>query len=99
MFEHVLRVDDFYDGIREGIALFRGVPHHFRTVGLGPGGCDPDEDRFELRPVGDDDVDAIVVRAQFRRSATAPDPQCPPIVPQEVQWMPIDTSHLPANER
>ena len=35
MFEHVLRGDDYYDGIRAGIALFRGVPYSFRDLGCG----------------------------------------------------------------
>ena len=98
MFEHVLQVDDYYDGIRTGVALYRGLPHSFRTVGWVMGEGDPNEDRFELRPMGRDAADPILARAEFRRSFTAPDPRCPPIVPHEVQWTPIETSSLPANE-
>ncbi len=87
MFEHVLRVDDYYDGIREGIALFRGTPHYFRTLAAQG---DPDEDRFELRPVDEDTHRPILARAEFRRSASAPDPQCPPMVPQEVRWILVE---------
>src|SRR4051794_31892748 len=37
-FEHVLRVDDWHDGVRKGIALFRGAPHAFRSLAFEPGG-------------------------------------------------------------
>jgi hypothetical protein len=83
MFEHVLEVTDYYEEIREGIALFRGTPHHFRSTGWLLG--DPDEGQYELRPVGREDAPPIIARADFRRSASAPDP-CPPPVPLEVQW-------------
>jgi hypothetical protein len=92
-----LRVDDYYGGIRSGIALFRGIPHAFRDLGWLGG--DPDEDHYELRPVGEDAAPPIIARAEFRRSSTAPDPQCPPMVPQEVEWTPVDSSLMPANER
>jgi hypothetical protein len=88
MFEHVLRVTDYYDGIREGVALFRGAPYHFRSTGWLAG--DPDEGEFELRPVDRDGDTPILARGDFRRSATAPDPQFPPLVPQEVQWTLIE---------
>lgn len=84
MFEHVLRVDDYYDGIREGVALFRGTPYHFRATGWLAG--DPDEDLFELRPVDREGEPPILARGDFRRSASAPDPQCPPLVPHDGQW-------------
>lgn len=84
MFEHVLRVIDYYDGIREGVALFRGTPYHFRATGWLAG--DPDEDQFELRPLNQESETPILARGEFRRSASAPDPECPPMVPQEVQW-------------
>jgi hypothetical protein len=85
-FEHVLRVDNYYDGLREGVALFHGEPHHFRTVGWEDGEGDPREERFELvalhgkRP-------PIIARAVFRVSSSAPDPGCPPLRPQEVLWI------------
>jgi hypothetical protein len=88
MFEHVLQVTDYYDGIREGIALFRGTPHHFRSTGWLAG--DPDEGHFELRPLEQPAASLILARGEFRRSSSAPDPQCPPIVPQEVQWTPVE---------
>ena len=91
MFEHVLRVDDYYDGIREGIALFRGVPHHFRTLNWSEGEGDPQEERFELRPADVRQGSIVVARAEFRRSETAPDPQFPPMIPQEVQWTPVES--------
>ena len=97
MFEHVLRVHDYYDGIRAGIALFRGIPHSFRDLGWLSG--DPDEDRFELRPVGQDEAPPMIVHAKFRRSSTAPDPECPPMGPMDVEWTPVDSSSLPANVR
>jgi hypothetical protein len=96
-FEHVLRVDHYYDGLREGIALFGGQPHHFRAVDWVDGEGDPGEDRFELRPIGDATAEVIVARAEFRNSSTAPDPQCPPLTPQEVRWSPVARSHQPAS--
>ena len=90
-FEHVLRVTEYYDGLREGEALFNGRPHHFRNLGWLDGEGDPSEERFELRPVNQPNASAILVRAEFRNSATAPDPCCPPLVPQEVRWSPLHT--------
>ena len=84
MFEHVLRVTDYYDGIREGVALFHGAPHHFRSTGWLAG--DPDEGHFELRPLGRETDNPILAHGEFRRSESAPDPQCPPLLPAEVQW-------------
>lgn len=40
-FEHVLRVDDWHDGVRGGVALCQGVPHHFRWLGWESASWDP----------------------------------------------------------
>jgi len=88
MFEHVLQVTDYYAGVREGTALFRGKPHHFRHTGWLAG--DPDEDQFELRPLGEESAAPILAHGEFRRSDSAPDPQCPPMVPLEVHWTPVE---------
>ncbi len=85
-FEQVLRVDDWYDGVREGVALLRGVAHNFRWIGWELREWDADEDRYRVWPVGADASKSIIMRAEFRNSATAPDPQSPPMVPQEVRW-------------
>jgi len=87
-FEHLLRVDHWHDGVREGIALFRGAPHAFRSLAFESGG-DIDDDRFHLTPVDSPEIRPIIARAQFRRSSTAPDPACPPLRPQEVRWLPV----------
>lgn len=88
-FEHVLRVDDWYDGVREGVALYRGAPHHFVWLGWEREDWDPDDDRYRLSPLDPARGEPFVVRGEFQNSATAPDPQCPPMVPQEVRWSPV----------
>jgi len=87
MFEHVAQVTDYYDGIREGIAHFRGAPHHFRHTGWLAG--DPDEDQFELRPLGEDHAAPIIAHGEFRRSASAREQKGPPF-PLEVRWTLIE---------
>lgn len=88
-FEPVLRVDDYYDGVREGVALRGGVPHHFVWLGWESAAWEPGEDRYRLTPVPPAAGPAMVARGAFRNSATAPDPECPPLVPQEVAWTPV----------
>ena len=53
-FEHVYTVTDYCDGPRGGVADFDGAPHVYRSVYLDTDERDPDEDRFELRPVAPD---------------------------------------------
>jgi hypothetical protein len=55
--ERVHAVWDFYDGIRSGIADFRGRPHYFFAL-WEEGDREPDE-RFSLQPI-DDDTLALV---------------------------------------
>jgi hypothetical protein len=86
-FEHVLRVDDWYDGVREGVVVFRGVPHHFVWLGWELESWNPEEDRYRLTPLLPMHGQSVIMRAIFRNSATAPDPHCPPLVPQEVCWV------------
>ena len=89
-FEVVYRVDDYYDGVREGIADFRGAPHRFRCLGWDLPHRDPDEDRFHLTPVSPGTGPTLIARGEFR--AREPIPQLPPgiIRPQEVRWSPIE---------
>ena len=87
-FEHVLRVDHWHDGIRAGIALFRGEPHLFQSLAFEDGG-DLDDDRFRLTPCESADAAPIIARAEFRTSSSAPDPACPPLLPHEVRWLPV----------
>jgi hypothetical protein len=49
-FERVYTVTDYWDGPREGIADFRGVPHLYRSIFLKEED-DWDPDRFLLSPV------------------------------------------------
>ena len=53
-FERVYTVTDCYDGPREGIADYRGVPHVFRSCALDAESWDPDDPRFSLCPISDD---------------------------------------------
>ena len=87
-FEHVLRVDDCFDGVREGVALYRGEPHHFVWLGWESERWDSADDHYRVSPVPRGAGPATVVRPEFRNPLTAPDPQCPPLVPQEVRWTP-----------
>lgn len=61
-FEHVLRVDDWYDGVRGGVALFRGVPHRFVWLGWELDHWDPDEERYRLTPLAPAEGPQIVAR-------------------------------------
>jgi hypothetical protein len=90
VFEHVLRVDDWYDGVREGVALYRGAPHHFRWLGWDGAEWDPDDDRFLLTPVEPGAGAPLVARGEFRNSATAPEPHFSTLRPQEVRWTPVE---------
>ncbi len=51
VFERVYTVTDYYDGQREGVADFRGLPHRYRSIGFLRTDPDPDDDRFELTPI------------------------------------------------
>jgi hypothetical protein len=92
-FEPVHGVEDYYDGPRTGVADFRGVPHRFCSLGWvtpdGPDGpWDPNDDRFELRPVSDPAAPLVVARGEFRFLRR--DPALPPGVlgTCEVRWIP-----------
>ncbi len=91
-FEPVLVVEDYYDGPRIGVALFRGLPHRFRSLGwLRDGGWsdgfDSNDDRFYLSPTDTSlDSSEFLVRGKFR--VRQPAPNLPPGVlrPLEVLW-------------
>jgi hypothetical protein len=50
----VYTIDDWYDGPRGGAADYQGAPHWYRSVYLDREDepWNPDEDRFELTPLG-----------------------------------------------
>ncbi len=91
-YESVHAVEDYYDGPRVGIANFQGVEHRFRSVGwVSPDGpdeaWDPQDDQFELTPIGGDGKSPIIVRGIFR--VREPVPTLPPGIlrPLEVRWI------------
>jgi hypothetical protein len=49
--EHVLTVEDYYDGPESGYALHNGIPHHFRRD---PDVVDDDTDFWLLSPVSEE---------------------------------------------
>ncbi|QSX74966.1 hypothetical protein HIV01_017810 [Lysobacter arenosi] len=67
-FEKVIEMVDFYDGPREGVALFGGKPHTFKSRMLDIHGPDDAMDLFDLTPLGSD-VPVAVASAEFRRAA------------------------------
>jgi len=52
MSERVLMIWDYYDGPREGLALYNGLPHYFKCIF--DESIDEYSDVFELYPVGDE---------------------------------------------
>ena len=87
-FETVHSVDEYYDGPRTGVADHEGVPHAYRSVYLDSTEWDPDEDRFELTPVGGGTT--ILVRGEFRVRPSASDWPPGVIRPLEVRWSPVE---------
>jgi hypothetical protein len=85
-YEHVIRVDEYYDGLRDGVALFSGVPHRFESVAMKTEPWNAEDDRFELTPLPPVTGPTFVARGEFRLSNTAPDPEFAPLSPQEVRW-------------
>ncbi|KRA51100.1 hypothetical protein ASD77_15865 [Pseudoxanthomonas sp. Root65] len=87
-FEEVLQLDDWYDGPRAGIALYRGVPHAFRSRMLDVTEYWDDfesADIFELSRLGDADASPkILAAAEFRRRQDSPDTGL------EVRWSTIE---------
>ncbi|WP_440223829.1 hypothetical protein ACQQ2N_01120 [Dokdonella sp. MW10] len=67
-FEKVIELIDFYDGPREGVALFGGKPHTFKSRMLDIHGSDDAVDLFDLTPVGSL-APVATVRAEFCRAA------------------------------
>jgi hypothetical protein len=69
-FEQVLRLDDWYDGPRNGLALYLGHPHIFRSRRLDVTEYRDDfesADIFELVPTEDLDAPPVLASAHFRR--------------------------------
>lgn len=69
-FEDVLRIDDWYDGPRAGVALYQGRPHAFRSSWRDTveyKGDFESADMFELRPLdAAADAPGIFATARFR---------------------------------
>ena len=92
-YEPVLEVTDYFDGPREGIAHFRGVPHRFQSRLLDATeyrGDFESVDIFELRPVNQPEATvSILAHAVFRvvdeKSSTFPRQL-------EVRWQVIEQS-------
>jgi hypothetical protein len=64
-YEAVLEVTEYYDGPRQGVALFRGKPYRFRSKWLDIYGTDDTTDTFELTAVGVGEGDPVIATATF----------------------------------
>ena len=68
MREPVLEISDYFDGPREGVALFHGIPHRFTSRHLDAsqycGGSEPG-DVFELVPLSSPTAPPLLAEAVF----------------------------------
>ena len=93
-FEPVLIVDEYYDGPRSGIAIFRGQSYRFRSRFSDVYGAEDAVDVFDLIPEGDPSGVAIAAHAIFEVAPDAPSTQPRELRKLVVRWTPIDRPRI-----
>ena len=85
-FERVYTVTDFWDGPREGVADYRGVPHVFRSVFRADLG-EWDDDRYYLSPLSPEGAALAVEHAAiWQRFATRFSGRVAPVPADPADW-------------
>src|SRR4051794_11938222 len=91
--EAVLEISEYYDGPREGVALFLGVPHHFKSRYLDVTQYRGDfeaVDIFELTPVSSPTASPKLAHAAFHAVPQQPEPPPGTLKKMEVVWQVFD---------
>jgi hypothetical protein len=87
-------IDDWYDGARHGAATFRGALVRYRSVYLDTAKWDPEENRFELTPISEELLDAMLEADRLwprweaaRKAGTLPNAphDAPRVLPEDLE--------------
>jgi hypothetical protein len=87
-FEDVLEVSEYFDGPRNGVALYLGRPHKFRSLWFDVYGADDTANFFELTPLDPESPAPVRMRGIFEVAPDAPVVAAGQLRKLVVRWIP-----------